>query len=1539
MKKNYTPHFYVILVLIVLELFTTGSLHAQYCAPTNIGNFNTNYISNVSFGSIDNSSSGSTAGYTYFSSLQATDVKIGETITGTVTVTVNGWNTNKNTISVWVNFNSRDDDFEGSGEQFLFTFHDKNSKSGNKTVEVPISIPVPNSTKSGLSRMRIGLRTGKKTDFTSCDYNYQAGEIEDYKINFTEGSSGGHVGSGSDDHEKQPEYCSPNNIGNFNVNYISNVALGSINNSSSGSTGGYTYFSSLSETDIEVGKTITGTVTVTVNGWNTNTNTVAIWMNLNEDSDDDFEDSGERFLFTFRDTNSRSGNKTVEVPISITVPNTVPSGSSIIRIGLRTGENTNFTSCDFNYQAGEIEDYKVNFTTSNDEDEGKQKTDGDSGNMEVSIDTDGDGVMDSDDLDDDNDGILDVNECTNLLTESGFNNKAGLSFGNNIGVDISPWILGSGNQANIVRVDGSGGYEYNNGGPFEDANVLTGDGQDQYYLDIASGSNDFYQAFTIASNSKLTYGGYFSSRDGLTGSGRLRIFTGTEGDSGTLIADSGTFTISPDGGNSSTTPWEYIEESVIVNAGTYSFVVSMDNDTNFDEGFAIACYDTDGDGILDYKDLDSDADGCPDAFEGGGNFTASDLVTNTTMEGGSTDIFDNLGLGADTNNDGLLDIAGPNGQSAGNSKDPNQNDCPEVIDFDGKDDVLKTPDTFSLNNWNQLTIQFWVKSNALAQSNAGVVGQKGVVEITQNGSLSFEIFGQGAEGVFTNAKWLNNTDAWQHVTLVYNRGKIQCYYNGKKEYEATSARADALANSSNSFNIGGLIKTGSSSNFFNGWIDEVRVFNVALTESQIQQIVYQEIDNDNGYVKGSVIQKDVKDVDTGSGLSWSDLQLYYKMGDHFLNRKAMDFSQNERHASLHNIYTKQTETAPMPYVTKKDGNLNDNSIWLHSDVWNSPSSSNIPVESTIIHISHDVTMNHDLENVGLIIDPGKTLTVGSDGSDYQLKNNWYLELNGTLDLLGDSQLIQTNTSDLVTSATGKILRRQEGTSNKYRYNYWGSPVGALGVTGLTDNNAATNNANNAPFKLNMLKDESGFGMQFTSAYDQVGKLSTYWIYTYKNGTTYWDWGTLSPNSALAPGVGYTQKGTGNAGMEQQYIFEGKPNNGTILINAKDKGGAGSVTAVSKTEYLLGNPYPSALDIHKFIDDNAGVIEGSLQLWQQWAGNSHNLRDYEGGYAQVNKLGSVRAYQFVGLYGATSGSQNGTITPSKYLPVGQGFIVEIVADGIVKFNNGQRVFIKESDADGSYNNGASFFKSSNVKSKNTTSNETAEANPMQKIRLEFYAVSGPKTRRELLLGFSEITSDAFDYGYDAECTESNNNDFNLNFEGKNMNLQAYGPITGDKVVPLNFKSSGNNTFEIKISDLENIEEGQEIYLKDNLTGEYFDLTTKNAYKFSSKAGKFNKRFEMVFQSESQTLSAEASNYSENFIYYQSSLNTLFAKKLNASVTKLAIISMTGQTVLEFKDVSPQTLNNGLSISNVAAGAYVAWFRTDDGQVLTKKLIVN
>ena len=967
--------------------------------------------------------------------------------------------------------------------------------------------------------------------------------------------------------------------------------------------------------------------------------------------------------------------------------------------------------------------------------------------------------------------------------------------------------------------------------------------------------------------------------------------------------------------------------------------------------------DTDGDGLKDYLDSDTDNDGTPDIEENGHANTLTNIDSDAD---GLDDNLDSITAHLDINDEvttgDVSDLTASFGDVDSDATlggDLDYRDLFDInppvyasIDFDGVDDYLSR--SFFIDGLGNVTIMAWVKTDSGNTSDMTIAGEDTGCKLwfTDGNRPTFTITSQGNSETTIGACNCSaiNYDEWHHITGVYYSvtGAIELYVDGELVDSGNVGSSGAVIENTSASN--GNFEVGRRSTddvanqeYFKGDIDEVRVFDTALTDVQIEQIVYQEIEDDgSGNVQGAIIPKNVGANGTCSAIPWSNLIAYYPMTDIKMG-KTQDYSNNNVWLYINYITTIQDQTAPMPFRTGGNGSWTSQSTWEHGDVWDIENIGNNK-DWCIVKIEDDVTTSDSHSMLALIIDSNKTLTVNDDNL---IENTWYLELNGTLDLMNDSQLIQTNTSDLVTSADGKTLRRQEGSPSAYWYNYWSSPVGATGAISLTDNNSASNNANNSPFTLGMLKDDTGFNCQFTSDYTASGNVSSFWLYTYINGRTYWDWTKISTSTNLNPGVGYTQKGTGIAGSEQQYIFEGKPNNGTILVSVTDVGGPGSVQDVSKTSYLLGNPYPSALDIHAFINDNVGVIDGDLQLWQQWSGTSHNLNEYNGGYAQVNKLGSTRAYQFVGMSGAHNGSQDGTLVPSRYLPIGQGFITEIIADGNVEFNNDQRIFVLEGDADGTYDNGSVFFKNTKGKSKGetTTAKTTSEENPFKKIRLEFTTVVGPETRRELLLGFNSSTTDGYDYGFDAICDEINNNDLNLNFEGKNMNIQAYSELTPDKVVPLNFKSSGSNTFEIKITDLENIDESEEIYIRDNLTGEYFDLKSGVAYGFSSDQGKFNERLEIVFQSQQQSLSTEEANYEENFIYYLNKRRKIFVKKSSASIKNMALVNMRGQTVMELQNVPSDVLNNGIEIPNVSSGGYIACFRTDDNQVLTKKIIVN
>ena len=57
----------------------------------------------------------------------------------------------------------------------------------------------------------------------------------------------------------------------------------------------------------------------------------------------------------------------------------------------------------------------------------------------------------------------------------------------------------------------------------------------------------------------------------------------------------------------------------------------------------------------------------------------------------------------------------------------------------------------------------------------------------------------------------------------------------------------------------------------NGKIDEVRIFKTALSVTQLQRMVYQEINDFGGQVRGEIVPKDIE------VLPFADLLRYYRM--------------------------------------------------------------------------------------------------------------------------------------------------------------------------------------------------------------------------------------------------------------------------------------------------------------------------------------------------------------------------------------------------------------------------------------------------------------------------------------------------------------------------------------------------------------------------------------------------------------------------------------------------------------------------------------
>ncbi len=251
-----------------------------------------------------------------------------------------------------------------------------------------------------------------------------------------------------------------------------------------------------------------------------------------------------------------------------------------------------------------------------------------------------------------------------------------------------------------------------------------------------------------------------------------------------------------------------------------------------------------------------------------------------------------------------------------------------------------------------------------------------------------------------------------------------------------------------------------------------------------------------------------------------------------------------------------------------------------------------------------------------------------------------------------------------------------------------------------------------------------------------------------------------------------------------------------------------------------------------------------------------------------------------------------------------------------------------------NNGSMFFRSSNAEASTVLQNE---ANPFQLIRLEF-ATSEGSTRR-FVIGFGEDATEGYDYGLDGGVvTDLPADDMGSLLNGQQYVIQAFSPVTEDKEIDLNLNASGNFTYSIKAVELSNFTDGQEIYLRDNLTNTYFDLTSEEAYNFTSEAGLFTDRFDIIFKA-TETLGNEEFTKDNTLIYVNQLEDKLYVKALSNQAKQLSMTNMIGQTVKSFNTINNQTLENGINISGLSSGVYIVSIQTDNNISIDKKVIIN
>jgi subtilisin-like proprotein convertase family protein len=317
------------------------------------------------------------------------------------------------------------------------------------------------------------------------------------------------------------------------------------------------------------------------------------------------------------------------------------------------------------------------------------------------------------------------------------------------------------------------------------------------------------------------------------------------------------------------------------------------------------------------------------------------------------------------------------------------------------------------------------------------------------------------------------------------------------------------------------------------------------------------------------------------------------------------------------------------------------------------------------------------------------------------------------------------------------------------------------------------------------------------------------------------------------------------------IFTGTPNNGTIDFNL-------AYTGVNSSFNLIGNPYPSTINASDFLSANATTINGALYFWRK------------------TNAAAGTAYATYSLGGSTTTSPTSP-TPNGTIQVGQGFLVEAknVTTPKATFLNSMRI----------RNNANQFFRLDNTL-------------PSDQIWLNITNTSNAFS--QMLVGYMSNATDGVDTSYDAKgiddsplrlCSIIDNDEFIIQ-------NKAF-PFENTDVFPLHFKTDVAGDYTIAIDHVDGLfDENQDLFLKDNL-----QLTATNLkvtpYTFSTEAGIFNSRFELVFQNP--TL-ATATFDSDSNLTIATSNNQIKINSSKEAIETVLVYDLLGRQLFNSKKIS-------------------------------------
>lgn len=140
------------------------------------------------------------------------------------------------------------------------------------------------------------------------------------------------------------------------------------------------------------------------------------------------------------------------------------------------------------------------------------------------------------------------------------------------------------------------------------------------------------------------------------------------------------------------------------------------------------------------------------------------------------------------------------------------------------------------------TSEAWIKTDVnnkeITSWGLNSTSQKWVLRVNDNGTLRVEV-----NGGYIYGTTLVDDGEWHHVACVFSGTDVLdvlLYVDGQLEATGASLAEPVLTNTASGINL--RVSRGTNNRYFDGIIDEVRVWSAALTQAEIQDWMYKSID-------------------------------------------------------------------------------------------------------------------------------------------------------------------------------------------------------------------------------------------------------------------------------------------------------------------------------------------------------------------------------------------------------------------------------------------------------------------------------------------------------------------------------------------------------------------------------------------------------------------------------------------------------------------------------------------------------------------------